>query len=379
MTQLPPDESTSPLGEILEDLPQEKPPAGLKDRCLRAVHAEEATLRPKRVSFWPILMRTAGAVAGVFLVLLVVASLPMAKRAEAPPAGYAGPSAAMPTEAGKPGPVPGERDIMEGTPPRAMARKAAPAAGGRLRSALSPAPSAAPWPPPPSTVDELEERYPPAGGGAVERPWRDMSGERQKRTRKEMELQVRDVQDAYDRATSIIRKEGGYVDTEDLRIENHGPRRAHLEARVPVQNLAGTLAQLRELGKVVKLVGESEDVTDEYYGRGEEIRGMGAREEELVAQYEQEKNPARKRELYRQIMALREQNKQHKQPLRQLSKETHFALLDLTLVEPGGPGRFLANLGQNAGTAAGWLGVSGIFWLPVLVIAVLVWRRRASS
>ncbi len=387
MTQLPDDERT-PLGDILEDLPQEKPPAGLKDQVLRAVHAEEAALRPKRAPLWPMLLKTAGAIAGVFLILTVMAPVMSGSRAKARMA----PTASMHMEEARPGGMAGAPGEMEESPPpmagRAMQPSAAPAltparppAASMQRKSLhgpSMSPSGAPgapgMPPPASGYGGYDR-----SDQVVQQPWRDESGERQKRTHQEMELQVRDVQDAYDRSTSIIRKEGGYIETEDLRIEQHGPGRAHVEARVPVDKLAGTVAQLRELGKVVRLAGESEDVTDEYYGRGEEIRGMGASEDTLVQEYEAENNHARKQELYRQIQALREQNKQQKRPLRELSKETHFALLDLTLVEPSGPGKFLANLGENAGTAAGWLAVSAIIWLPILIIVAVIWRRKASA
>ena len=402
MTNLPDDER-EPLDEILDNLPQEKPPAGLKDQVLRAVHAEAAAMKPKPAPLWPMFLRMAGAVAGVFLLLTVVSTLTLGKKAAAPMMGPAGTTASMHMdEAAKPESMSGASEGMPETPP--------PSAGEAMHAAQpSPAPAAPAMPPGmvaqrksmrgPSTVPSgapgapgmpsaAKPAPPPAGeygGGEYERndqvtqqPWHDYSGDRQKRTHQEMELQVRDVQDAYDRSTSIIRKEGGYIETEDLRIEQAGPGRAHLEARVPVDKLAGTVAQLRELGKVVKLQGESEDVSEEYYGRGEGIRGMGASEDTLVQQYEAEKNHDRKAELLRQIQALREQNKQQKRPLRELSKETHFALLDLTLVEPSGPGKFLSNLAENAGTAAGWLAVSAIVWLPILIIAAVIWRKRQS-
>jgi hypothetical protein len=215
--------------------------------------------------------------------------------------------------------------------------------------------------------------------GPTQKPWRDLSGERQKVAHQQVELEVQDVQDAYDRATSIITKEGGYVDSEDLRVEDHGKARAYIRARVPVENLAGVVAQLRELGKVLKLVGESQDVTDEYYERGADIRGLGAAEEDLVAKYEAEKNPSRKAALYRQIRALREENQQRKLPLKQLSKQTHYAYVDLTLTQRMGPLQWLSGLGENAGTAAGWFAASAVFWLPLLIVLAVMWRRRATS
>jgi hypothetical protein len=381
MTQLPEDrrsydDESQPLGPILEGLPQEKPPAGLKDQVLRAVRAEEAAMKPKPAPLWPMVLRMAGAGAGVFLILTLLVPVMTRSRNKARLAPTASMQMSEEAKSGAMEGAPGGPGQMEETPP---------AAGEAMHAAQPSATPAAPGAPAMPRAAKPAPAPPPGeyGGGDYERndsitqqPWHDYSGDRQKRTHQEMELQVRDVQDAYDRSTSIIRKEGGYIETEDLRVENHGPNRAHLEARVPVDKLAGTVAQLRELGKVVKLAGESEDVSEEYYGRGEEVRGMGASEDTLVQQYEAEKNRARKAELFRQIQALREQNKGQKRPLLQLSKETHFALLDLTLVEPGGPGKFLGTLGESATTAAGWLAVSAVIWLPLLILAAVIWRRK---
>lgn len=210
---------------------------------------------------------------------------------------------------------------------------------------------------------------------ALAKPWRDESGERQKITRKEMEVEVKDVEEAHERATSLIEGGGGYVQTEELRIDQGERDEAHLVARVPIANLSDVVSQLRKLGKVRKLIGESDDRTKEYASRGASIRELGAKECELVEKYEKEKNRYRKQQLYQQIMAIREQNRQAKQPLLELSDKTHLASLDLTLVEAGGPGRFLAEVCSNAGTAALWLAVSAIFWVPALLVITLVWNQ----
>lgn len=212
----------------------------------------------------------------------------------------------------------------------------------------------------------------------VVKPWRDDSGERQKITHKELELAVADVEEAYDRSASIIEKAGGYVDTEEIRIDEESKKKqAVISARVPVDRLDDVVDSLRELGEVVRLVGESEDRTKEYDGRGSNIRELGARECELVDKYLKERNRSRKRELYRQIMALREQNKQRKDTLTDLSEQTHFAYLELTLVQKFGPRAFLNDTAERMVLIASWVGATAMFWAPIVLIAVVVWRRRA--
>ncbi len=211
------------------------------------------------------------------------------------------------------------------------------------------------------------------------RPWRDDSGERQKIARKELELAVQDVEEAYDEAVSIIEKAGGYVDTENITVEESGDKQALISARVPVDQLDDVVAGLRKLGEVISLVGESEDRTKEYDGRGAEIRDLGAEECELVAKYEQEKNKARKRELYRRIIALREQNSRYKATLKDLSDRTHFAYLELILVEKLSPRAFLNDIVENMAFLGSWIGATAVFWVPALIIILAVWRRKGAA
>ena len=212
------------------------------------------------------------------------------------------------------------------------------------------------------------------------KPWRDDSGQRQKITRRELELAVEDVEEAYDRSASIIEKAAGYVDTEEIRIDEESKKKqAIVSARVPVDRLDDVVDSLRELGEVVRLVGESEDRTKEYYGQGSNIRELGARECELVDKYLKEKNRSRKRELYRQIMALREQNKQRKDTLQDLSEQTHFAYLELTLVQKFGPRAFLNDTAERMVLIASWVGATAMFWAPIVLIALVIWRRRVPA
>jgi len=214
---------------------------------------------------------------------------------------------------------------------------------------------------------------------ATTRPWRDQSGERQKITRKEMKLEAEDVEDAHERAVSIITKADGYVDTEELRINERGEGEAVISARVPVDALDGVVAQLRELGKVVTLQGESEDRTKEYNARGQSIRDLAEREMALVAQYEQEKDRYRKQQLYAQIQSVRAQIRGQKPGLLDLSDQTHFAFLNVTIVQATGPRQFLHRISGSVPTAAAWLAISAIFWVPLLVVVIALWRRVAAG
>ncbi len=210
---------------------------------------------------------------------------------------------------------------------------------------------------------------------APQKPWRDESGDRQKITRKEMELAVEDVQKAYDDAASIIERADGYVDSDTLVVEQEETDRAHISARVPVWELADVIDRLRELGEVVRLAGETDDLTQEYYAQGSDIRDLGAKEVELVERYEKEKNRARKRALYQQIMAIRAQNSGRKDNLSTLSDQTHYAFLELDLVEKLTPRGFLGDMTEKMAHVGSWAGATAIFWIPLLVLIAYFARR----
>ena len=222
--------------------------------------------------------------------------------------------------------------------------------------------------------------YPPASGpeAGPERPWYDTSPERQKIAHTILGLAVKDVQAAYDEAKSVIETAKGYVDQDDLRLEKHGEHVAHISARVPVEALKGVVAQLRELGEVTIKQDQAQDVTRQYRGQGANIRDMGADEDDLVRQYEAAKDKATKRRLYSQIQSLRANNQATKSSLQDLSEKAHMAYLELTLTEKDSPLKVLRGAAEGAGAALGWVAVTAVIWLPLLVLAFALLRRKGQ-
>jgi hypothetical protein len=406
MDQEPRDEFASPLDEVFQNLPEEEPPPDLQQRCLEVLTPQQTQPRPgrqPRVSWLrPALTAAAALVVMVGLtsvMMTVVAPGKMSRMSQAlapppqgapdlgvplypapggpgaGPAGIAPPSATGGSRSDAGVPAAGatlqvgtrieERAAVSAEPPMSREAEAKPA--DAYDTAVRQVP-ATPSPP----VDSL------AGDSAApQKPWRDQSRQRQRIVSKEMAVEVDDIERAHEQATGIIEKSGGYVDSEDLQISEDQRSYAHLQARVPVASLDGVVAQLRRLGHVKRLSGNSEDRTAEYVNQGGAIRSDAEREAELVARYEAERNKQRKRQLYAEIMALRENRKTEKQQLLGLSKETHYATLDLTLNEiNSGVRRFLKRLGDNALQVTMWVGATAIIWLPLLVIGIVLWRRQ---
>ncbi|MGC9320484.1 MAG: DUF4349 domain-containing protein [Armatimonadota bacterium] len=209
----------------------------------------------------------------------------------------------------------------------------------------------------------------------VEDPWRDFSGRRQVISTKEMDVEVRDVEDAYDRARAIVDKHGGFVASDRVQISEDEPDVAHLTIRLPVDQFESAITDLRQLGEVVRLVGESLDVTQQYYEEGAEIRGMADREQWLVDRYERETNAHKKRQLKQQIDQLRRELKQEKEILTRLAEQTHWPVLELQLLQSTGPGDFASRMLEGSLSTLAWVGATAIIWVPVVVLLTLFWRR----
>jgi len=408
----------SPLDGVLRSLPEETPPPDLEGRILDATSKENAkVLRPRRPfrGWLPELLAAAAVV-----VLIVASQIPRAYmsggRGPATVAGAVSPSTApqaktgASVDAGKatkaevryggkgaepqasaegyarrapkeeamaPLPV-GEEAKSAGASRRvepeaiaAAAETAAPSAQERLAT------KSAPVGPPGGSAGYMGSTGPrlPGDFEAPEKPWRDDSGARQQVTSKKLELEVKNVEDAFDRSKSIIEKAHGIVESENLEVRYKQPSRAEITARVPLDQIDGTMAQLRELGKVLRLSGEAADVSQQYYGQGEQLRDMGQNESELVDKYMKETNAQRKQQLYNQIMAIREGYKRPKSAMQDLSEKTHSVLLELTLTGRAGPTEFLPKSGEWTGHAALWLLVTSVYWAPAAFIVWLVWRR----
>lgn len=428
MNKGPVDDRYKEFEDVLEQMPEEQPPEDLKQRCMDAFDTAERTAKPAPVKRgrWDLAWNVMAAAAAVVLIVSATSTLMMSGKERTQGAGiqlgseaasgfaYEGeqPDRRNPFRSPTAPPAADEPAAMgqvmwgirmEQTPPAEHAQvdtitrlgdDASPkqARGGiaagvpvETEFATVRGDEYREVPPRPASTSgrALGTNYtkatppyaPTPTPPAPAKPWRDESGDRQKITRKEMELAVEDVQKAYDDAASIIERADGYVDSDTLVVEEEEKDHAHISARVPVWELADVIDRLRELGEVVRLVGETDDVTREYYTQGSDIRDLGAKEVELVERYEKEKNRARKRALYQQIMAIRAQNSGRKAGLSELSDQTHYAFLELDLVEKLTPRGFLGDMTEKMAYVGSWAGATAIFWIPLLVLIAYFARR----
>jgi len=425
----------SPLDEVLEGIPQEDPPEGLEQRCLNALDAAAGEQGPAPPRWYAPLRNVVAVAAGLLLIVgtanlfqagrmareraraatslsdekqFDVAEVPEEPPAEvmtepapliaapepmpSPPQAPAGTRYEMPRTSGAARSL-GRPPIMAEEAEEAVAQPidamAAPVAGavrygveaehepamGDFTTSLPPPAQAQPDVSGAPSVAPIRGISRRPRTPEVEEPWRDFSGDRQVISTKDMELEVRDVERAYDEARAIVEKHGGFVASDRITIDESERDVAHLTIRLPVGSFESAITDLRQLGDVVRLVGESVDVTQEYYAEGAEVREMADREQWLVDRYEAETNAQKKRELKRRLDQLREEMRREKEILTSLAEQTHWPVLELVLSERTGPGDFASRMFGGSLSALAWVGATAIIWMPIVVLLTLFWRR----
>lgn len=427
MNQGPDEQLNTPLEDALLSLPQEEAPADLQGKCLTAL--EEASLKTGARPRWEAWRQFAAAAAVLVMIIGAgnlgwvylnshsrekarapqamrmaknfpielfpaapgspAAPMPPPPMTGAPSGGSGGPSmaggpgAAMesggpagpPTSRDKITQLPGKPTTVQGwfgqAPPQVkkrLAQESRQPSGVRStaayeRDAQKPADAAAPASPSYNGW---------AGGARPTQPWENQSDTRRKVTERTVELETPNVEETYKQAVTLIEKSGGYVTQEGLTIRRQGGSGANIEARIPVAQFDGVIAQVRELGRLVVMTGQSQDETEEYQSQGAGIRTLGAREEELAARYNRETDQQKKAQVGRELASVRGQLGAEKQSLKSLHKSTSYAQLSLTITEARGLRAIVKNAAEQALPLAFSL---ALIMVPLLVLALL-WKRR---
>ncbi|MGD9496660.1 MAG: DUF4349 domain-containing protein [Armatimonadota bacterium] len=418
MEQDRPDSFASPLDEVLKNLPHEDPPADLQQRCLDALDEAAGQTRVAHPRWWAPVRNVVAVAAGLLLIVgtanlfqagrmaqgrarmtsalsdekqLEVAAPADRVAAEMPGEPQAAPRAPAPEPLPAPA-APAARDeaarrVQLAGDELGRERRSLPdeyaeqAEGDMVMAQAAPAEQRVEDEAALGMMDVVAPRTPAVSAGTerrtptVEDPWRDLSGERQVITQKEMEIEVAEVERAYDEARSIVEKHGGFVASDRVTISEDQADSAHLTIRLPVASFESAITDLRQLGKVVRLVGQSVDVTEDYYTEGAQVREMADREQWLIDRLENARTEAQRRQLRQQINALREEMRREKEILTNLAEQTHWPVLELVLTESTGPGGFFARMLSGSLTALAWVGATAIIWVPIVVLLTLFWRR----
>ncbi|MHB8995926.1 MAG: DUF4349 domain-containing protein [Armatimonadota bacterium] len=368
MKQGPDEQLNTPLEDALLNLSQEEPPADLQGACIAALH--EVSARP-RAHWEP--WRQLVAAAAVLVMIVGTGNLFLTRNVRekaryVPPTEFNNFAGRMeaPMAPSAPGAPPSAEAVSESW--KARRSSSTGRSSRRLAVGGNPFDTASPPQSPAAQTAQQGDLNSPG-----QRPWDDQSDTRRKITERTVELETPRVEETYKQVVGVIEKAGGYVLQEDLVVRRRGHSQARLQARIPIAPFDGVISQVRELGRLVLMTGQTHGETERYQFDAAGIRELGAREEELVLRYAGEKDRQKKAQLARELASVRGQLSGAKQALKSLHKATNYAQLTLTINESRG----LRAVVKNAAEAALPLAFSlSLIAVPLLILA-LIWKRRS--
>jgi len=177
-------------------------------------------------------------------------------------------------------------------------------------------------------------------------------------------VQAANVTAAASRATGIVLREGGYVSSEQARIDpaDHARSRVSLQLKVPVAAYDTTLATLSAvLGTQTSLTQHAQDVTQQVADVGSLVTSAQAAITQLQALLKRAGSVSALLAVQDQINTQESSLEALQAQQRALARETSYATVSVMLVSPRHHGRTAAERNRQhgflAGLAAGWRGL----------------------
>ncbi len=187
-------------------------------------------------------------------------------------------------------------------------------------------------------------------------------------------IEVRNVDDAAERAKSITVKIGGFVASTDSYEDDAGQKAMQLTLRVPSDRLDASIDAMKSLGRVREDALKGEDITEQYFDL--EIRLANARklETRLLALLETKTNKLKDLlDTERELARVRESIESMEGRKRFWDNRVALSTLQVTFVQPRGFGRgIFAPLSGSIQRALSAFTAS-VAWLIVIVSAALPW------
>lgn len=205
-----------------------------------------------------------------------------------------------------------------------------------------------------------------------------------------------EVKDARHAARALIAAVGaarGYVAESHESVDALGQRSVVIKVRVPWGRFDGSLGQIEALGKVLDKQVTAEDVTEEFVDSQARLRNLQQAEERLRAHLNQTARLADILLVENALTQTRGQIEQLEGRLRYLAHRIAYSTLEVTLSEAPRPQavvppesysggkvasdamRALLGFGQVLWSAAIWLAIWAVVWVPLALVGWVAWRR----
>lgn len=202
------------------------------------------------------------------------------------------------------------------------------------------------------------------------------------------------VQAAVDQLTNFATTNGGFITNVNITNIERAPY-ATVNFRIPADRFEETRQLIRSLG--IKTVSEQvtgQDVTEQYVDTEARLKNLRASEEQFLAIMKQTVKVEDVLKVQQQLERVRGQIEQSQGRLQYLERSAKLATFvvtissdeeDLPIIDPVDRWRPLAiakealralvKTFQTLGTKLIWLAIYAPLWLPVLIIAYLLYRR----
>ncbi|MBP2017597.1 hypothetical protein J2Z79_000982 [Symbiobacterium terraclitae] len=153
----------------------------------------------------------------------------------------------------------------------------------------------------------------------------------------EVELSVRNVDDALDAINEAVRAAGGYVQENRVTGTRESGRRVNMTVRVPAGSYGSVLDLMNTLGEQIDLRQWTNDVTEEYLDLEARIQTGEAHLAQLRKLYEKSGSVTEMIELEREIARVTADLESLKGRYNYLANQVAFSTIRVNLYEPGVP------------------------------------------
>jgi len=153
----------------------------------------------------------------------------------------------------------------------------------------------------------------------------------------EIELHVRDVDEALNAVHEAVRRAGGYVQGTDVSGTRESGRHVSMTLRVPAGSFTSILDVLSGLGERERLRQWTDDVTEEYLDLEARIATKEAHLAQLNKLYERSGTISEMLELEREIARVTAELESLKGRYNYLSNQVAFSTIGVNMYEPGVP------------------------------------------
>lgn len=212
----------------------------------------------------------------------------------------------------------------------------------------------------------------------------------------DVQLEVADARKARDELLALTRQHGGYVLSMTDQVDPLGARTTTIAVRIRSTAFSGVLTAIERLGKPLYSQSNAEDVTEEYVDGQSRLRNLTRTEERLLAHLGRSAKMADTLAVERELSRVRQEIERLQGRLKFLKHRVDYSTITVTLREAArqrpfvNPEAFssakvlsdavrsLVDFARAVWSLLIWIGIWSVVWLPLLILAWYVARRKVG-